>query len=71
MIDLIRYLTGKSNIDAARELADMLGVRAGGSSRGSSSKANKAEPRRQRTPASRRRNSRRARRRTKMTSPPL
>ena len=42
MIDLIRYLTGKSNIDAARELADMLGVRAGGSSRGSSSKANKA-----------------------------
>jgi hypothetical protein len=42
MIDLVMYLTGKSNLDAARELADMLGVAASSGSRGSSSTSSKA-----------------------------
>lgn len=39
MIDLVQYLTGKSNLEAARQLADMLGVAGGGNSRGSSKPA--------------------------------
>ena len=48
MIDLIEYLTRKSNLDAARELADMLGM-TGGNTRGSSDVASGSSPDKSRT----------------------
>jgi hypothetical protein len=76
MIDLVMYLNRKSNLDAARELAHMLGMTGAGSSQGPSKpafdttdKTARLELQTLRTPASRRRHFRSALSQTRKASP--